>query len=360
MNSVETLYLKPALPTFPDMDSFINPRQENFQHKIRSTWTELASLDTTEAPMLWDGLLPSNEIAILAGMSGLGKSTIARQLACAIARGDETFLSRKLNAPHKRAIYISCEDGRIKTARILKNSAGQAHEGLIMYWGSMMNLEDILGEIDSEMSQSPVDLVVIDSLRSKFGKGNINDNSDVERYFEKFAPFSEDTVLLFLHHIRKSAHKKEPEQGDILGGDSVVGRARAVLMLTATDKRGTERFLHMEKENDISDEFKTEALVLNFDSVTKLYSTEGTRKPVSEIGRNLIGNETEIEWSDLFEPEGRLSNKQISRRIEDEYAVSRATAQRRVRDAIKSGHITKDKDRMYHCLTSQLSIEGET
>jgi len=84
--------------TLESLDGILNPAEGvsngnvpqdsngHYQRIVRSTWNELVEIDATEVPMLLNGLLPNNEIAILAGTSGLGKSTIARQLACAIAR----------------------------------------------------------------------------------------------------------------------------------------------------------------------------------------------------------------------------------------------------------------------------------
>ncbi len=260
-----------------------NPAAPIVESKHVRTWSDLDALTIPDTPMLWDGLLPNKEIALLAGIGGYGKSTLIRQLAIAIACGDRQFLTRSIHAPNRRVIYVSCEDGQNKTTKILKSYGRQSTPGLAFIFASQLSLVEVLGEVSSEMHRSPVDLIVIDSLGNLFN-GEQNSNSDAQAFYSEFAWLADQALVLFLHHVRKGDHRSTPDQVNIQGAGAFVQRARAVLMLTG-DKHGTERYLHMEKENDVSDTFKYDALVLGFDRDGKRYSSDGDTKPVWEIGR---------------------------------------------------------------------------
>lgn len=298
----------------------------------RLTLRDLLALDVTELPMLWDGFLPSTEIALLAGIGGYGKSTLARQLAIAIARGDSHFLTRKLNAPNRRVIYVSCEDGKQKTASIVRRYGESAADGLIFVFGST-SLKDVLNEIHAEMELAPVDLILIDSLGNLFN-GEQNSNSDAQSFYREFDWFAQRTTVLFLHHIRKNDHRNAPDQVSIQGAGAFVQRARAVLMLTG-EKHQTERYLHMEKENDVSDKFKFEALRVEFDRELKRYSSNGETIPVIEIG---MATPHTKDWESLFLPgENELSTAVLVERI----MIKRHIHERAAKEQLKKSGLEK-------------------
>ena len=286
--------------------------------------------------MLWDGLLPSNEIALLAGIAGYGKSTLVRQLAVAIVRGESHFLTRPLNAPNRRVIYVCCEDGQRTTSRILKSYGGNTEDGLILLFASQLSLAEVLSELADEVHQAPVDLIVIDSLGNLLD-GEQNSNSDAQGFYSEFAWFAERTLVLFLHHVRKGDHRSAPDQVNIRERVRSLQRARAVLMLTG-NKHSTERHLHMEKENDVSDLFKSDALLLEFDRHSKRYSSDGETKPVSDIGRPpQDGSELE---SLFLEGESELPTAVLVDRMRTKYSIERRAAMDRLKKSglVKSRH----------------------
>ena len=69
-------------------------------------------------PRVWhvEGLVPSNTVTLMGGDGGVGKSTLALQLACATAAGlDWLGLRPRVG----RALYVSCEDDRDELHRRL-------------------------------------------------------------------------------------------------------------------------------------------------------------------------------------------------------------------------------------------------
>ena len=65
------------------------------------TAKEMLENNITEIPMLLGHLLPKHGIAMLAGESDTGKSTLIRHLSLAIVTGQDTFLGYSLNIDNK-------------------------------------------------------------------------------------------------------------------------------------------------------------------------------------------------------------------------------------------------------------------
>jgi hypothetical protein len=294
--------------------------------QVRFSWRDLDDLEGDETPMLWDGFLPNREIALLAGIGGYGKSSLVRQLAISIARGDKEFLTRKIHAPHKKVIYVACEDGPLKTRKILRNLGGRPVESLVFLFASQLLLDDVLVQVAEELSKGMADLIVIDSLGNLF-KGEQNSNSSAQAFYSQFAWFADKALVLFLHHIRKSDHRSAPDQVNIQGAGAFVQRPRAVLMLTG-NKHATERYLHVDKENDVSDTFRNDALILQFDREHKRYTSDGLTKPVRAIGGEL---QNEAGWDWLFlEGEEKLPTGTIIERIKLKYSIQDRAAKERL------------------------------
>ncbi|GEM_PF-5773272 len=315
--------------------SLLLPRSE-----FRLTWSDLNDIDVQESPMLWEGFLPNREIALLAGVGGYGKSTLVRQLSMAITAGESTFLGRRLNPVHRRVIYVSCEDGAKKTARIVQKQRTKGSPGLVFVFASQLSLGEAIEEINQEMYlDSGTDMIVIDSLGNLF-EGDQNSNSDAQKFYSKFSWFAEHSLVLFLHHVRKSNHASTPDQVNIQGAGAFVQRARAVLMLTG-DRHDTDRYLHMEKENDVSDEFKYDALVLDFNLKQKLYSSDGETKPISEINRPV---QPLTDLGSLFrEGETELSAGDLVTRIMIKFSIKKRAAKER----LKASGLTKVRHGWY-------------
>jgi hypothetical protein len=247
------------------------------------SWEELSTMDTSKIPpMLWDGFLPTDDIALIAALKGRGKSTLILQLAMAIVRGDEDFLGRKLNAPNRRVLYVKFEgSGKTRLARLMKRY-GLAYPGLQFLAASRLEMGEVITAIEELQAENPFDLVIIDCLGNMF-PGEQNSNSEAQAFLRLFDKLATQTLLLFIHHLNKAANNNTPHDKYIQGAGAFVQRARTVLMLS-DEKESNDRYLHVAFEDDMSDKFKQNALVLHFDGEHKLYSSDGiTVKPVTEI-----------------------------------------------------------------------------
>ncbi|MFN3663692.1 AAA family ATPase [Yoonia sp.] len=73
--------------------------------------------DDAEVPDIVDGLVADEDVTLLGGHGGVGKSFLAMQMACAVALG-ETIIG--CNTRQSRVLYYSAEDGRKRLKRRLR------------------------------------------------------------------------------------------------------------------------------------------------------------------------------------------------------------------------------------------------
>ena len=101
---------------------------------------DLLKRDVKEIPFLVKPLLPKTGIVALAGTSDVGKSTLLRQLAIAIATGQETFLGFEIKTTHQSVIYVSTEDDENAIATLLRKQQNSLQREQSKYEGLRLSL----------------------------------------------------------------------------------------------------------------------------------------------------------------------------------------------------------------------------
>ena len=174
----------------------------------------------TPPPRKWhvEGLIPANQVTMLGGDGGVGKSLIALQLALATACNDQWI---GLHPTPGKTIYISAEDDRDELHRRVSDIAAQ--EGRSMSDLSNLILRSLAGEdallavadsrqgtlqttpLLSELDQTIADhganLLVLDTL-ADFHSGQENDRAVARQFIgilRGLALRHECTVLLLAH-----------------------------------------------------------------------------------------------------------------------------------------------------------------
>lgn len=266
------------------------------------TAVELLALSNVEPQYLVKPIFPLKGTAVLAGMPDTGKSQLARQLCIHTALGDNTFLGFELNVVHKRAIYVATEDNIEATAYLIskqfKGLEKDAVENLRFIFADTMQQKKIIKILNKELKLRPADLVVIDSFGDIFKGTDTNNNMlmrNTAKSFDKIAN-EHNCLILFVHHINKSAYKQSPSQQNIQGGAGLVQKVRLALQLT--DGGNDIRYFSVVKGNYCPKIYKETSLVLNFSEETFLFSSTGEMKRTADIGSysgNAIDNNTKVE-----------------------------------------------------------------
>jgi hypothetical protein len=171
-----------------------------------------------------DNTLPMGGISILAAKPKVGKSTLARNLALAVSRG-EPFLGRPTS---KGPVLCLCIEEKRSQVQKHFASMGATDEPVHVHVGTtpekaLENLERVIVQI------KPV-LVIIDPLLKFVRIRDVNDYAEVTRALEPVLGLARvsGTHILLVHHTGKM----EREGGDgILGSTALFGAVDTALVM---------------------------------------------------------------------------------------------------------------------------------
>jgi putative DNA primase/helicase len=161
--------------------------------------SDLMNEPEIETDWLVDGMLPVGGISIMAARPKVGKSTLARNLALAVARGSH-FLHR--HTTQGRVLYVALEERRADVARQFARMGAQS-EPIAIHTGSAP--ERALQALTDAIIEFQPSLVVIDPLIRFFRFKDANDYNEVYRTLGPIVELSQRTNchILLLHHTSK-------------------------------------------------------------------------------------------------------------------------------------------------------------
>lgn len=235
----------------------MNPPEETPQ----LTLTRLSDVLPERVEWLWQGRLPVGKIATLDGDPGLGKSTLALNIAATVTVGGPWPDGGRCRLAGD-VLLLSAEDGLADTVRPRLDAADadvtrvHAIEGKSYFdpdtgqrYLRPLTLADV-ADLDDAMAQTSARLLVVDVLMAFLPAGtDSHKDQDIRRVLSALAAAGgrhECTVLL-LRHLNKA------KGGDPLyrGGGSIgiVGAARSGLLVAADPDDPTRRVLASVKSN---------------------------------------------------------------------------------------------------------------
>lgn len=313
---------------------------------------ELMALGNIEPKYLMKPIIPQQGTAVLAGKPDTGKSQFARQLCIQIALGEKSFLGFELNPIHNQSIYVATEDNKEATTYLISkqfNGLGKdAIENIRFIFGDTMSQLEIIKDLEKELKINPVDLVVVDSFGDIFIGGDTNNNMAMRNTVKAFDKIAKkyNCLILFVHHINKSAYKQSPGQENIQGGAGLVQKVRLAMQLSEGD--GDIKFLTVVKGNYCPKEYKHNSIVLNFSEDTFLFSSTGILKASGEIGSG-SGNSTTSRDNELkklvkmFFSDNVFTHGEFVEQYCDYTGKSEPTAKRGLKRLLEIGHVEKLK-----------------
>lgn len=290
------------------------------------TAKEMIENDITEIPFLWGHFLPKYGLAMLAGESDSGKSTLIRQLSLAIVTEQDTFLGFDLNSDTRSIIYVCTEDDVTSISARLKmefdsTSSTEPYSNLRY----LFDEEDICSQLEEELEERPADCVIIDALGDII-QGDGNNMISVRNFYKPYKRLAKrhNCLILFVHHTRKSSGN-HPGKTDVSGSQAFEAKPRALLMLGPGSGSKSNKELSIEKGNLVPEELKKTKLSLRInengvfelldatrssDSLPRSKTDENVRK-VFKLKENGLSYR-KIE--DVFEKEGvKMSKTKIGK-----------------------------------------------
>ena len=238
------------------------------------TALELYDRNITEVPWLWENYIPRKELCCLAGPSDSCKSTLQRQLACALARRDKEFLGFALNPIHGKVLYVVSEDSENAVSMMVRRQNTSRAANLInVHYCFTATPQNILNTLKMCFDKHSYDLVVID-VWMDFFLGNPNSVADIRTGLFPFAEFakSRDASILMTHHINKAASSNEPHKNSLSGSQGFESRMRSVVDLRAKDDKYQ---LTIVKGNYCPTDLKNRPWMLKLNPTTRILQATG-------------------------------------------------------------------------------------
>ena len=253
----------PAIRRFAEADA---PKLQEMKEKAAASGpVRLTSLDDIEerrAEWLIKGYLPKNQITILAGDGGSGKTSIWCNIAAAVSSGRPSILEEgraadpeePAEAPRrpKKVIYFSSEDSSTYVLKRRLRQNGAAMERILtvdMADSSFGTLKFNSPQLRKILEEERPALCIFDPLQAFVPDGvNMGYRNEMRNQLAPLISYGEqyDTTFLVIMHANKQSgvwgRKRMADSSDMWD------IARSVLMVGETGENG-QRYISQEKSN---------------------------------------------------------------------------------------------------------------
>jgi len=187
-------------------------------------------------------------LALLDGDPGLGKSTLAAELAARISRGDG-------QQPPASVLILSAEDDPARVIRPRLEAAGADLQRILLLESvgeeeRPVQLPEDCATLDEIIEREQVALVIIDPLMAFLGRGvNASSDAHVRRALHRLKRLAEkhQCAILIIRHLTKASHLPALYRGG--GSIGILGACRLAWIVGKDPADETARVLAMNKSN---------------------------------------------------------------------------------------------------------------
>lgn len=202
---------------------------------------------------LWPGYLPLGKLAILDGDPGLGKSTIALDIAARVSRGWSMPPSDPSPAgPAGDVLILSAEDGLGDTIGPRLDAAGADSDRVysIRVSGQSVSFPEHADLLEQLLSERDYRLVILDPFVAYLSpKLKVIGEQDVRQALSRLADIAERhrVAILLIRHLRKASSDKAIYRGG--GAIGIIGQARVGLAVAQDPDNPDQGLLVVTKSN---------------------------------------------------------------------------------------------------------------
>lgn len=181
---------------------------------------------TKKIDWLVGGLLTTGGISVMSGEAKSGKSTLVRQLAKSVARG-ETFLKRKVK---QGSVLILALEEQAEVLNEQFRALGVSKKDNIMVHVGRIKGEKAIDDLYAACLDFKPNLIIIDTLMLFCQTQNVNDYSEMNKKLEDLRDVARKSGshIICIHHKNKS--KDNYGTGSILGSAAIHGAVDCAIM----------------------------------------------------------------------------------------------------------------------------------
>ena len=236
-----------------------------------SSWSELLAEPEETQSWLWDQTLATSSISILVSRPKVGKSTLARSIAVAVATGGQ-LLGREVAQGTILYLQFSAEGKRSELRQSLERAGVQLNDRIWIYTGP--TVESPIEALEAALAHHRPNLVVIDTMIRWVPVSDANDYTEMSRVTEAIATMARmsGSHIMMLHH----ASKADRDAGDaVLGSTAIFGSVDTLLAMRSREGRRT-----LESRQRYGNDM--EEMVLELDQGTGLLMAAGSLEEVEQ------------------------------------------------------------------------------
>lgn len=179
-----------------------------------------------ETSWLVEERLPAGGTSALVAKPKVGKSTIARSLGLAVARG-EPWLGWK--STQGTVFYLALEEKRSEVKKHFRAMGATGEEPLRIFFGPAP--ADVLAQLEAAAKIERPVLIIVDTLQLLVRAKDLNDYAEMSRALEPLRRLraATDAHVLFVHHARKG--RLTPDGDSVLGSTAIMGGVDTAIFL---------------------------------------------------------------------------------------------------------------------------------
>lgn len=192
---------------------------------------------------LVDGLIPAEGDSLLVAKPKVGKSTLARAIAVAVAQG-RPILGRNVAQGSVLYLTFAGEGNKVDAQESFRAMGAKDTDPILHYFGAWT--PDFDKHLERVLTAWRPALVIVDVLNKLIRMRDLNDYAQVTERWEPFQRLftTHGCAALYLHHARKS---DSDDPIDLASGSvAITGNVESILALAKKDGR---RFIVTEQRN---------------------------------------------------------------------------------------------------------------
>ncbi|MDL2304404.1 AAA family ATPase [Bacteroides sp. OttesenSCG-928-D19] len=247
--------------------------------------SDLMNQEIREIPMLFSPVFPRQGVVLLAGSSDAGKSMLLRNMAICAATGRD-FLTWQYQGVHRSCLFVSTEDDSMATSYLLTKHEQTYKDNVEDIHGLrfLFSPENVVKEIDEELSMEKADLVIVDAYSDVFDGKEQNNAAQTRTFVNKFKALAikHECLFVFLHHTGKRTENLAPSKNNFVGSQSLEAAVRLGIELRTDRFRDDLRHFCIVKGNYLGSDWKSSSFVLKMDN-NFVFNYTGDRTEFEEL-----------------------------------------------------------------------------